>query len=299
MKLPLLFLAGAPKCGTSALYHQLVRHKSVVGSEPKETFFTLPANHPLAQPEKNIEHNGWEGLRNAFPAKLDSVTWLLEATTHTLYHPECFETFGIPEGAHFIVLLRDPVDRLRSSFFFFFNNLARFRKTLKFDAYVNLLLNGQEEQLNEYLFESPSLYVLKRDLRYGQYSDYLEIWQQMLPEDRLRVVLYEDFRHDPVTTTNALFTWLQLEPLNIQSKVLNKTQSIRSKQFHRWILKINRLVPQGQWKQSIKQLYYRLQSSNSARIQVSDDVRIRLSAHYAPYQEKLEVLLGRKIEYWS
>lgn len=291
-------MAGVPKSGTSALHHHLTQHPKILGSQPKETYYMLPLKHPLSNTGSNIERQGWEGLLNYFHSERNQSDCLVEGTTHTIYHPEVFEKNGFPEDAHVLFVLRDPIARLRSSFEYTLNNLAAFKKPLAFEEYVDILLTGKTEALDDFIFDSPSLYVLRRDLIYGEYIEFLNKWLKFVPDNRWRVVIYEDFKENPIKVVSNLFEWLQLEPCGITLGDRNKTKAIRLKRVHRSAIALNKRLPKAPWTKKLKKIYFKIQNSTGTSIQINEDCVEKLSAYYAPHKERLENLLGRPLSQW-
>lgn len=299
MRYEYLYIGGAPKCGTSAIFGLLESHPAIVGSRPKETFFFLPGEHPLLNKETNIHKDGIKAFDGFFRRK--EASFRLEATTHTLYYPECADSMTTAGPSKFVFVLRNPIDRLRSSFEYTLNNLAGFRKELSFDAYVDMLLSGREEELEEYMDPSPSLFVLKRDLQYGQYVDYLEAWQKAVGPENVGVIIYEDFKRSGETVISEIYSWVGLPAHEVEdpAKSRNQTRAIRNKCVHRLAQSLSAVVPSGGLKKIAKKMYYAVQSGSAERIQPDTVTRDRLLEHYKPYNDRLQRLTGKDLKEWK
>ncbi len=55
---PNLFIAGAPKCGTSSLYFWLSDHPEVCASTPKEPFYFIDKGYSEFKKESNYHVHG-------------------------------------------------------------------------------------------------------------------------------------------------------------------------------------------------------------------------------------------------
>lgn len=107
---PNLFLIGAPKCGTTALYHALSHLPQVTMSRVKETgFFANPALYPLGP-----DHY----LRSYFPAP-PTTPYRGEASPWYLYSDQAPGRIhqAVGSGPIMVALLRNPTDRAISMYF--------------------------------------------------------------------------------------------------------------------------------------------------------------------------------------
>lgn len=104
------FIVGAPRAGTTAMARYLKKHPEICFSNPKETHFFLAAR---AQDSPETLRARFIG---AFFTDITPQTRILgEGSVSTLYSAEAIERMlrAFP-AAKFIVMLRDPVELLRS-----------------------------------------------------------------------------------------------------------------------------------------------------------------------------------------
>src|SRR5690606_29284173 len=116
---------GMPKSGTSSLFYWLDEHPLIQGASPKETFFFMDDSHPLSgRHGLSFGRNGVESYSSFFPdRKEDSL--LIEATTHYFYQRTARDYLSSLQKKPLIVmLLREPANRILSSFRFTRDNLA-------------------------------------------------------------------------------------------------------------------------------------------------------------------------------
>jgi len=109
--LPDFVIIGAPKCGTTILYHLLTKHPHVEPAAFKEPHYF-----------DRLFDKGTEWYRQCFPPsrqKDGQRTITGEATPGYLFHPHAPKRMArvIPE-ARLIALLRNPVDRTYSDYHF-------------------------------------------------------------------------------------------------------------------------------------------------------------------------------------
>ncbi|MGE0154039.1 MAG: sulfotransferase [Reyranellaceae bacterium] len=104
------FIVGAPRAGTTAMARYLKKHPAICFSDPKETHFFLLVGD--REPPETIRKRFVDAF---FPDLTPQTRILGEGSVSTLYSAEIVERMlrAFP-AAKFIVMLRDPVELLRS-----------------------------------------------------------------------------------------------------------------------------------------------------------------------------------------
>lgn len=182
--LPDFVVIGAPKCGTTFLYHLLTKHPHVEPSAFKELhFFDL------------LFEEGTEWYRQCFlPPKLkdgrETITG--DGTPSYLFHPHAAERMaGVIPEAKLIALLRNPVDRTYSAY----HHRARNRDQIRtFEETVETSLDGPNQG-----FLSQSIYV-----------DHLLRWSRFFSREQMLVLKSEDFFEHPRETMKFVLDFLDL-----------------------------------------------------------------------------------------
>ena len=104
------FIVGAPRCGTSAMAGYLRNHPSVCYSTPKETNFFITAREGA-----KTEILKAQFLKAFFTTHSETTRILGEGSVSTLYSaPALSRAKACFPDAKFIVMLRNPVDLMRS-----------------------------------------------------------------------------------------------------------------------------------------------------------------------------------------
>src|SRR5665213_3487944 len=107
-RFPDFFIIGAPKCGTTALYHYLSEHPEVHMSSPKEPHF-FSRDLPLSRIVRTAEE--YAALFSEAPT--DAVTG--EGSTWYLFSEVAVpEILSLRPDARFVVILRNPVHAVQS-----------------------------------------------------------------------------------------------------------------------------------------------------------------------------------------
>jgi hypothetical protein len=195
--LPDFVIIGAPKCGTSFLYHLLTKHPHVEPAVFKEIhYFDL------------FFDKGTEWYRQCFPSPLLKVgrsTITGEATPGYLSSPQAPERMAevIPR-ARLIALLRNPVDRAHSAHQYFNVRHGRGRGTF-------------EETIETRLNHSPNKALI---LRQGIYVDDLLHWSRFFSDEQMLVLKSEDFFEHPQKILNRVLDFLDLPEWKLNATIL-------------------------------------------------------------------------------
>jgi hypothetical protein len=182
--LPDFVVIGAPKCGTTFLYHLLTKHPYVVPSAFKELhFFDL------------LFEEGTEWYRQCFlPPRLKNGRRTItgDGTPSYLFHPHAAQRMsGVIPEAKLIALLRNPVDRTYSAY----HHRARNRDRIK-----------TFEETVEASFDSPNQGFLSHSI----YVDHLLRWSEFFPREQMLVLKSEDFFDRPREILKPILDFLDL-----------------------------------------------------------------------------------------
>lgn len=231
-KLPNLLIAGVTKAGTTSLFAYLVQHPNICGSLGKGTAYfspllyedaTLPPLHDYANHFKHCE----------------SQTYRLEATLNYWYGGARVISAikSHLNDPRVVISLRDPVDRLWSSYKMH-KGRGTIARTTSFASYVGecerLWVEGNDLAPNNRHY---------RALRTGTYSAYFTEWAEALG-DHLRIVFFEDLVADPMTVVSDLCHWLEIDEQvcrEFDYSVHNKAVVHRSGLVQRLAMRLNGL----------------------------------------------------------
>ncbi len=294
-----LFIGGAHKCGTSSLFNYLSTHSQINASSPKETFYFMDEEHPLLNFSHNFINNGVHGFQEFFKPSFSSDEILLEATTHYLYQKSIAEKLKSLNGSKKIIfILREPANRVYSSFQYTQNNLALLPKNIKFSKYVEDIISNNT---TDYL-KSNKLYVLKNDVEYSKYIKYLSYWYKRFEAEDIKLLLFEDLVKKPLMLLRQISEFLEIDSkefdrIDMQAK--NVTVEIKNYSMHRVILKLNKsfgsIVP-TLW----KNWYKSIQSKQKVDINPDDAKALKtLKEYYKPYNSQLVDRFGLDITMWD
>lgn len=285
-----IIVAGIPRCGSTSLFTYLSHHSDICPSSIKETQFFLSAldGKPTGLLSKYM---------GFFSGCLDKK-YFLEASPSYFFGSEkvakaIFDSLG--KDVKLIFLLRDPIERLESCFFY--------------DIMVGAIPKDSvfEEFIDTAKIDS------WRSIESGYYAEYLHGWFDYY-KDSIKIVFYDDLKNNPLRLMEELCEWLAISPdcyKNFEFTKENRGIVYKSKTVHLFALAINIRFErvfrrQKKIKQFIRGIYHKVNESpvrsekqNRSVIQVETINRLRQL--YKPYNEQLLALMisnNQKISGW-
>jgi len=224
LHLPEFFIIGAAKCATTDLAAVLRHHQSIDMCKDKETFF-FSRDDIIYRPERFLSNPelwgtfDWERNRDALLSQYvetffeDVPPDLVrgEATAEYIIFHEAADRIreAIP-NAKLIIMLREPVKRLTSAYWFRVQMGQTCRRPERWIA-----LDGS------------------RELRVGLYRQHLEYWLSVFPRDQVHVVVFEEYINPKMrqSVVDGVCRFLGVEStLNVSKLAVfsNKTAAPRS-----------------------------------------------------------------------
>lgn len=280
---PNLIIGGTPKSGTSSIYDWLAVHPSVTGSVPKETFFLMDKDNPMLNQEANVHDQGANAYGTFFPNNI-ATPIIFEATTHYLYQQTALKFLASLDPVPYVFfILRKPSDRIYSSFEYTKNNRAAIHPDFSFSLFVSLLLNGEEHLIDKYITSEQSRYVLKRDLQYSNYYQFLQRWANDIPEEKLHIFLFEDIVKHPHRFMTSISSILNIDGSFYDSfsfEKKNETYGVKSHGLHKIATNYTQWIPKGPIKKILKKSYLAMQSKAKISKQVHHESLRRLDLYF-------------------
>ena len=302
MSLPNFLIIGAAKAGTNALYHYLRQHPQVYMSPWKEPkFFAFESEADLgfrAADGKDAPVNASVILDQAEYEKLfDGADHALargEASTHYLYvedSPRRIKAL-IPK-ARLIAVLRNPVDRAFSSY----QHLVRDDlEPLDFGP----ALDAEPRRIAEHYA------YLYRYTDMGFYSEQLDRYERIFPEEQLCVLLYDDLRNDPGQTCRRIFSFLGVDERFVpeMSGEYNRSGVPTNRLMHR-LLNPSAPLKRRLWKvtpqfarERLLDAQTKMVNRNLQRQTIPERERDRLREVFREEIDRLEKRLDRDLSHW-
>ncbi len=233
MTLPNFLIIGAPKAGTTSLYHYLQEHPQIYMSPVKEPYF-------FVLEDEQIDFQGPADSKKDYVTDLETYCALFkgvsnevaigEASPGYLYSPKALERIHhyLPD-ARLIAILRDPVERAYSNFF----NLVR-QDIEPLTDFVQAMSLEEKRISNNWSFR---WHYKQRGFYYTQLRRYFDLFDR----DQIKVYLYEDFRTNSINVLQDIFKFLEVDDTFVPdiSHKHNVSRVTRNKALHRFMLQSN------------------------------------------------------------
>ncbi|MBV8162032.1 MAG: sulfotransferase domain-containing protein [Acidimicrobiia bacterium] len=242
----------------------------IVGAQRGGTtsLYRYLAAHPLVAPpvRKEIQYftlhhqRGDDWYRAHFPLAVRHRR-TFEATPYYLFHPAApARAAGTVPGAKIVALLRDPVARAFSQWQ---HNASRGLEHLGFEAALDAevsRLAGEEQCLVADPAYRSDAHRLWSYAGRGEYAEQLRRWLSHYPRAQLLVLRSEDLYDQPASTYARALEFLGLPAASLDT--------------------------------------YRRYTRQASTAHMTDAARRRLTAHFAPHNQRLAALLGEDV-WWD
>lgn len=304
MRLPDLVIAGAPKCGTSSLFRWLAAHPAVRGSSVKETYFLLDRGHPLQDPARNVHDHGLAAYASFFPdGKDDPPALRMEGTTHYLYQQTAPRVLaGLDRPPHVVFLLREPAERVYSSYRYTANNLGVLRPGATFRDFLRLGEGGDASAVTDPRWGG-KVDIWRNDVGYSRYAEHLTRWAEVFPRERMHVLLAEDLWRDPRALLRRLAEGVGIDPAFYDGFAFarhNESYAVRSPTLHRLARRAGAVLPRGGLRALLRKGYMGVLASGRLERTDDDAAALReLRATYAPHNARLAREWGLDLGAWE
>ena len=277
----IVLIAGQPKAGTTSLFDWLSQHPDVAAGKLKELRFWLDSTYPLQSPNR-YDGSNFQDYYALFNNPERST--FIDASPDYMACETPLKLPKIHPNAKAIIVVRDPVDRMISSYKFF-QSRGQVPQNMSFDAYV-------EKQIKEGVQASTP--VQYRALDYCRMGHYLPLWQAAYG-DNLLILAFDNLKCDPKAVFEKVLAFLNLESCaDIKLNHKNVTQTSRFplamrayNSVRRWIAMETMNHPRAyvllrnigvsifSWMQSSKEERVEIAPSEHTRSSIIDFCRVR------------------------
>ena len=236
--LPNLFIIGAPKCGTTSMFHWLSEHPEICVSKRKETWFFADRELDHLNVRQNHRKNSLAAYVSCFEPVDEFTRIKMEGSTHYLYsEPALNFISGLSPKPRVIVQLRNPAARIWSHF-----NYIRQQAVLPIDIsfveYVDVLLGRNTKHDGIFTREPWPQHLLENQLSYSNYYYHLSRWYDRIPRDNLRIMVLEDLLRDKLNVAQDVADWIGVDSAyydHYDFKAVNATRSRASAGIRRYL----------------------------------------------------------------
>jgi hypothetical protein len=296
VKRPDLFIVGAFKAGTTALYEYLRAHPQVFMSVPKEPMYfgadLTPRYRRMTEPEYLALFHGARSDQRAGEAS----PWYLYSTTAAA------EIRAFEPGARVVIMLRNPVDVMYSQHSqLVFNqreDLADFGDALEAEPDR---VSGRSVPANAIRLEAM---FYRRSVRFPeQIRRYLDVFGR----DAIHYVVFDDLVADAPAVYRSTLEFLGVDPsFRLDPTVYNPNRIVRSGRVQRAMFAppppLRDMVGRLRQMPLLHRIRDGIVAANSRPVErrpMDPVLRSALTAEFAPQVAELGELIGRDLSAWS
>ncbi|MEQ9423715.1 MAG: sulfotransferase [Cyclobacteriaceae bacterium] len=288
---PNFLIVGAPKCGTTTLYSNLLKHPDIFLSPIKEPHFF---GSDLSYSEFRQKANKYADLFGKTDKKVvgEASTWYLYSKTAAseirAYNPQM----------KIIIMLRNPVNAA-----FSLHSQALFSR--------NEVLSNFDDALNveELRLKGKAIPVCAHRTEALHYTEAYKYSQQIsrfaanFKSSQILVIIFEEFINMPHKIMVDVCEFLGVDSkFQFQVGISNSRKKIRNHFIHKMIQKKNKrltklfpIIIRRQMHNLLKQL----NSRKAESYELSESVRNKLQETFIKDIEKTEAILNLKLDDWK
>jgi hypothetical protein len=294
-RMPNLFIIGAAKAGTTALYGYLAQHPQVFRSRVKEPMFFSREEY-YTRGLDWYEDEYFEGAED-YPVRA-------EATPHYLYWsvkvaPRIKEAYG-ERQVKFIVSFRDPVSRAYS---WYWNMVREGREDLDFDE----ALRVEECRLQQNRYELYQLGSMVYGYSAGsRYASLLQPYLELFSPENFFFVFQDDLKFRVNETCEEIFEFLGIESsVQINTSNSNPAAMPRSRLLHKTLRQrslfkefIKPFIPM-RVRRPLKSKMMQVNLKETPYVPLDPQLAHEMRLSYRTEIEKLETITGRDLSSWK
>jgi len=283
-------IIGAQKAGTTSLQNYLNEHPQILGHPQIEFGYfkddTLFANGF----EKEYSRHFTSGDIHAAKVVIAKSTGIYDSEKALQrlheHNPDCKLVF----------IVREPVSRAYSSY-----TMEKFNGWLKRD-FSEIRTVIEEKKFDDVMY--------RFFIRLGLYSEYLKIIYKYFPPDRVKIILFEKLKTNPVLICQEIFEWLKIDPSFTPrtEKEYNKTQKPKSELLSNILIKLRhndnpikklakKVLPYASFTR-LGNFLLEFNRSSKKFEPISREMKEYLYNYFEPYNKQLEEMTNMNLAKW-
>lgn len=316
MRKPNLFIVGAPKSGTSALWNFLKQHPDIFMSETKEPWFFCKDLRRESDEFRKKKQTRFEGFATAYAIRKKKdylnifADWKEEriageaSVNYLISKVAAREIYKFNPVAKIIVMVRNPVDLLYS---LHSHLLWSGHETVKDFGKAMSLENSRRQGY----VDKNSLVIQPSQLFYSEHVKFTEQIQRyfdVFGKKQVKVIVFDDFKKDNTRVYQGVLRFLEIDPTFIPkfkpvnvNRVgrLTRVKILLRAQILRKIFRAPKyLLPEKlftlYWN-TLHNMEMGIFTKEQPRSFMASELRKELMKKYKPEVEKLSKLLSRDL----
>ena len=188
------FIVGAPKAGTTSLYHYLNEHSEIEMSSQKEPDFF--SDQSLQKQKLYYDKNRIDTIEkyNSLFERDDVILRGDSSVSYLFYEDVPHKIITYNPDAKIIIMLRNPIDRAFSHY------LMDYSLGLISESFETII-QKQSKHKNANLFYQQYIQV-------SEYSKQIKRYLEVFSKENIHFIDYEDFKNDTSDVVSSVFLFL-------------------------------------------------------------------------------------------
>ena len=193
------FIVGAPKAGTTSLYHYLNEHPKIIMSKEKEPdYFSHEALKNQNIYYYNMQIDTEEKYHSLFNLERDDSILGEASVSYLFYEDVPAKIKQYNKHAKIIIVLRNPIERAYSHY------LMDFRLGLVQNTFEEIIYRGSSVSKDFELHYQQYIEV-------SQYFSQIERYLKIFGKENIHIIDYEDLQKDQEAVLKNIFLFLEVE----------------------------------------------------------------------------------------
>lgn len=281
-------IIGAAKAGTSSLLRYLAQHPDICTHQQSEmSFFVLDWEY----------QTGYSTVFNTYFDQCDSEGFFLAKSAELLYRQDAvLKLRAHNPDIHLIIMLRNPIERAYSSFWF-----EKRRGREQAATFEDALSSNSKRVQVEWRQEKNCMY-----LEQSRYIDYLPFIFDTFDKKQIHIYLMEDVKKDAVGVCQEIYKYFGLNA-EFTPDIMrrhNSAAKVRSESMAHLMVtpsigkRLARLMVPNKIRWYIKQRLTSMNETPFSPPPIKPETRKKLLAHFDPYNRQLADMLQRDLNHW-
>ena len=282
------FIVGAPKAGTTSLYHYLNEHPKISMSSVKEpNYFSNEELETQKLYYKSNKINSLDSYHNLFPTRDANLIYGEASVSYLFYKNVAEKIKTYNKNAKIIILLRNPIERAFSHYLM--------------DVRLGLISESFESVVYGFETTSKNKLYYQQYIELGKYYNQISNYKRLFNDKNILIIDYEDFKLKTSLCVSNVFDFLQIDTsfmpnLDLTHNTFRKPkftfiEKLYSNHSIRCI--INKLIS-SKFKNYINQIVF----DKEDKPILSQDLRVRLKSIFKNDVNKLSDMLNKDFSKW-
>ena len=282
------FIVGAPKAGTTSLYHYLNEHPKISMSSVKEpNYFSHEELETQKLYYKSNKINSLDSYHNLFPTRDANLIYGEASVSYLFYKNVAKKIKTYNKNAKIIILLRNPIERAFSHYLM--------------DARLGLISESFESVVDGFETTSKNKLYYQQYIELGKYYNQISNYKRLFNDKNILIIDYEDFKNKTSLSVTTVFDFLQIDTsfmpnLDLTHNTFRKPkftfiEKLYSNHSIRCIIK--KLIF-SKFKNYINQIVF----DKEDKPILSQDLRVRLKSIFKNDVNKLSDMLNKDFSKW-